>query len=54
LGYYAVEKPATIYDLWATVLHQLGLDHERLTYRHGGRDFRLTDVHGRVMSEVVG
>ncbi len=52
-GYHAVENPCTFYDLWATVLHQLGVDHERLTYRHGGRDFRLTDVHGHVLSEVL-
>ena len=37
----------------ATILHQLGLDHERLTYRYGGRDYRLTDVHGRVVREVL-
>ncbi len=52
LGYHAVENPATIYDLWATVLHQLGLDHERLTFRSGGRDFRLTDVFGNVISDI--
>lgn len=54
LGYYAVEHPCTLYDLWATVLHQLGVDHERLTYRYGGRDFRLTDVHGNVLHDVLG
>lgn len=53
LGYRVTEKPATFYDLWATVLHQLGLDHEQLTYRHGGRDFRLTDVHGNVLHELL-
>ena len=53
LGYHAVEKPCTFYDVWATVLHQLGLDHEALTYRYGGRDFRLTDVHGHVLDEVI-
>lgn len=53
LGYYAVEKPCTVYDLWATVLHQLGVDHEELTYRYGGRDFRLTDVHGNVLREIL-
>ncbi len=52
-GYRAVESPCTIYDLWATVLHLLGQNHFDLTYRHGGRDFRLTDVHGRVLSEVL-
>ena len=53
LGYHAVEQVATVYDLWATVLHLLGVDHERLTYRHGGRDFRLTDVHGTVIEEIL-
>ena len=48
-GYYAVEDKCTVYDLWATVLHQLGVNHEKLTYRYGGRDFRLTDVHGSVL-----
>ncbi len=52
-GYYAVEKIATVYDLWATVLHQLGIDHERLTYRYSGRDMRLTDVHGNVWHELL-
>ena len=53
LGYYAVDRVASIYDLWATVLHLAGLDHERLTYRFGGRDFRLSDVHGKVISEIL-
>jgi len=53
LGYYAVENKCTVYDLWATVLHQLGIDHEKLTYRYGGRDFRLTDVHGHVLHDVL-
>ncbi len=52
-GYHVTEDPCTVYDLWATVLHQLGLDHERLTYRYGGRDFRLTDVHGNVLHDVI-
>ncbi|MGD9854000.1 MAG: DUF1501 domain-containing protein [Planctomycetaceae bacterium] len=52
-GYHTVENPCTIYDLWATVLHLLGLDHERLTYRYSGRDFRLTDVHGNVLREII-
>ncbi|MGC3971703.1 MAG: DUF1501 domain-containing protein [Pirellulales bacterium] len=52
LGYHAVENVATVYDLWATVLHLMGVDHEALTYRFGGRDFRLTDVHGRVIRDV--
>ncbi len=52
-GYHAVEDKCTVYDLWATVLHQLGVNHERLTYRHGGRDIRLTDVHGNVLRKIV-
>ena len=53
LGYYAVENVATFYDLYATVLHLLGIDHEKLTNRFGGRDFRLTDVHGVVMKDIL-
>ena len=53
LGYYAVEDVCTIYDLYATMLHLLGIDHERLTYRFGGRDFRLTDVHGNVLKHIL-
>lgn len=53
LGYYAIENKCTVYDMWATVLHQLGVDHEELTYRYGGRDFRLTDVHGRVIKDIL-
>jgi hypothetical protein len=53
LGMQAVENICTIHDLHATILHLLGLDHERLTYRSSGRDFRLTDIHGRVVKEVV-
>jgi membrane-anchored protein YejM (alkaline phosphatase superfamily) len=53
LGYHAVENVTTVYDLWATVLHVLGVDHEALTYRFGGRDFRLTDVHGNVIREIL-
>jgi hypothetical protein len=49
LGFKAVEKPVHVHDLQATMLHLLGLDHTKLTYRHSGRDFRLTDVHGRVI-----
>ena len=52
LGMFAVENICTIHDLHATILHLLGIDHERLTFRSGGRDFRLTDVHGRVVHEV--
>ena len=52
-GYHVVEDEVTIYDLWATVLHLLGIDHTNLTYRYGGRDFRLTDVHGNVVNEIL-
>jgi hypothetical protein len=52
-GYHVSENKCDFYDLWATVLHQLGLDHENLTYRHGGRDLRLTDVHGRVLHPIL-
>ena len=53
LGYHAVENRCQIYDLWATVLHCLGIDHERLTFRYSGRDFRLTDVHGDVLHPIL-
>jgi hypothetical protein len=52
-GYRAVENRVHVHDLHATMLHLLGFDHQRLTYRHAGRDFRLTDVHGRVVKEIV-
>ncbi|MDF1815582.1 MAG: DUF1501 domain-containing protein [Verrucomicrobiales bacterium] len=52
-GYHVVDKPTTFFDLWATVLHQLGIDHEDFTYRYAGRDVRLTDVHGNVWKELV-
>jgi hypothetical protein len=52
-GFRAVQDKVHIHDLHATILHLLGLDHERLTYRHAGRDYRLTDVHGRVVHELV-
>jgi hypothetical protein len=52
-GFRAIEDRVHIHDLHATVLHLLGLDHERLTYRHSGRDFRLTDVHGHVVKELL-
>ncbi len=52
-GFRAVENPVSIHDLHATMLHLLGFDHERFTYRYAGRDFRLTDVHGRVVRDVV-
>ncbi|MCH7990498.1 MAG: DUF1501 domain-containing protein [Planctomycetes bacterium] len=53
LGMFAVENVCTMHDLHATILHLLGIDHERLTYRYAGRDFRLTDVHGRVVKEIL-
>jgi hypothetical protein len=52
LGMRAIEDPVHVHDLHATILHLLGLDHEKLTYRYAGRDFRLTDVHGRVVREI--
>ncbi len=52
-GLRAVEQPVHVHDLHATILHLMGLDHERLTFRHAGRDYRLTDVHGRVVREVL-
>jgi hypothetical protein len=53
IGYYTVEDPVHVHDLQATVLHLLGLDHKRLTYRFQGRDFRLTDVAGQVVHEIL-
>jgi len=52
-GYYAVENKLHIHDLHATLLHLLGLDHLRLTYRNAGRDFRLTDIHGEVATNIL-
>ncbi len=52
-GYQVVKGRVHIHDLHATILHQLGLDHERLTYRHAGRDYRLTDVYGEVVREIL-
>lgn len=52
-GYHAVEDRMHIHDLHATILHLMGLDHERLTYHYGGRDFRLTDVHGVVADRIL-
>ena len=45
--------PVHVHDLHATILHLLGFDHEKLTYRYAGRDFRLTDVHGKVVKEIL-
>lgn len=52
-GFKAIVDKMHVHDLHATILHLLGLDHERLTYRHAGRDFRLTDVYGRVVKEII-
>jgi hypothetical protein len=52
-GFKAQENPCSVHDLHATMLHLLGLHHERLTYRYGGRDFRLTDVHGNVIDAIL-
>lgn len=52
-GFAAVENPVSAHDLHATILHLMGLDHERLTYRYSGRDFRLTDVHGNIVREIL-
>ena len=48
-----VDGRAEIWDLWATVLHLMGMDHEELTYRYAGRDVSLTDVHGRILSDII-
>jgi hypothetical protein len=52
-GFKAVDKPVHVHDLHATILHLLGLDHEKLTYRYSGRDFRLTDVEGLVVKDII-
>ncbi|MDF1812755.1 MAG: DUF1501 domain-containing protein [Verrucomicrobiales bacterium] len=52
-GFKAVENPVHVHDLHATILHLLGFDHENLTYRYAGRDFRLTDVHGEVIKDLI-
>jgi len=52
-GFKAVRDPVSVHDLHATILHLLGFDHERLTYRYAGRDFRLTDVHGKVVRGIL-
>jgi hypothetical protein len=53
LGFHIADKPVHVHDLQATFLHLLGFDHERLTFRHAGRDFRLTDVHGQVVKDLI-
>ena len=53
MGYRVIEGKVHIHDLHATILHLLGFDHEKLTYRYNGRDFRLTDVYGSVIKGIV-
>ena len=53
LGYQVINGRVHVHDLHATILHLLGIDHERLTYRYSGRDFRLTDVYGEVVKEII-
>ena len=53
LALKAIEDPVHVHDLQATILHTMGLDHKRLTYRHMGRDFRLTDVAGNVVTKML-
>jgi hypothetical protein len=52
-GFAAAENKVHVHDLHATLLHQLGFDHEKFTYRYAGRDFRLTDVHGHVVKDLL-
>ena len=52
-GFKAIENRVSIHDLHATMLHALGMDHTQLTYRYAGRDFRLTDVFGEVVNEMI-
>ena len=52
-GWHAVENKVHVHDLHATILHLMGMNHEKLTYRYSGRDYRLTDVHGRVVKEIL-
>src|SRR5690606_20857652 len=53
LGYAAVHNKVHVHDFHATLLHQMGIDHEKLTYRFQGREFRLTDVHGNVVKDIL-
>jgi hypothetical protein len=53
IGYYTVEDPVHVHDLHATILHLLGLDHRKLTFRFQGRDFRLTDVAGNIVNKLL-
>jgi len=52
-SYNITEKPVHVHDLNATILHLLGINHEKLTYRSQGRDFRLTDVHGKIVTDIL-
>ena len=52
-GFKSVENVVHVHDLHATILHQLGFDHEKFTYRYAGRDFRLSDVYGKVVKEIL-
>ena len=52
-GYHAIDGKVEIHDIHATMLHLLGIDHKKLTFRFGGRDMRLTDVHGEVISKIL-
>ena len=53
LGMHAVDRRVHVHDLHATILHLMGLDHERLTYHYAGRNYRLTDVHGQVLDKII-
>ena len=53
IGYTVTKNPVHVHDLQATILHQLGIDHTKLTFRSQGRDFRLTDVHGEVVKNIL-
>ena len=51
--YYAVENKVHFHDLHATILHLMGIEHQQLTFRYSGRDFRLTDIHGEIVDDLV-
>ena len=52
-GWHSVQEKVHVHDLHATILYLLGFDHQRLTYRHAGRDYRLTDVYGQIVKEAL-
>jgi hypothetical protein len=52
-GWHAVQDKVHVHDLHATILYLMGIDHTKLTYRYGGRDYRLTDVHGNVIERII-